>query len=220
MQLAKTGMVNGNSLAEDVELKIKRIIFSGEIPPKSRLNIDELARRFECSKTPVREALKKLAAENLVTYVPKSGYFLQSLTMQEYIKRYELQELLETYLIKKMAGMSKFVDFGKLEKINDRMKNLIDAKSLAFIGDENDVFHIALYEKYQNDYIFETLRKIWDEVRIQRNLMFVYPQFTEIIVSEHKAILDALRRGNAADAAKAMKQHYASGREAILYSTK
>lgn len=50
--------------------------------------------------------------------------------------------------------------------------------------------------------------------------MFIYPQFIGVIVKEHQTILDALRKGNADDAEKVMRQHYASGREAILYSSK
>ena len=140
--------------------------------------------------------------------------------MQEYIKKYELQELLEIYLIKKMTEIPKYLDFKKLYRVNDNIRSLIDANMLTFVGDENDIFHITLYEKYQNDYIFDTLKRIWNEVRIQRNMMFIYPQFTGVIVKEHQAIIDALRRGNANDAEKVMRQHYASDREAILYSLK
>ncbi|NLV81713.1 MAG: GntR family transcriptional regulator [Synergistaceae bacterium] len=207
-------------LSSIVENKIKKIIFSGDLPPRSHLNIDDFARRFKCSKTPIREAFKKLVAENLVVYVPKSGYFIKSLSMQEYLKRYELQELLETHLIKKMAEIPRYLDFNKLYQINDNIRSLIDANMMTFVGDENDVFHITLYEKYQNDYIFATLKRIWNEVKIQRNLMFIYPQFIGVIVKEHQTILDALRKGNADDAEKVMRQHYASGREAILYSSK
>lgn len=220
MPLSEVDMIGKASLSNEVEDKIKKIIFSGDYPPRGHLNIDDLARKFECSKTPVREALKKLAAENLVVYIPKTGYFIKSLTMQEYIKRYELQELLETYLIKKMAEMPRYLDFKRLNQINENIRSLIDSNMLTFVGDENDVFHITLYEKYQNDYIFDTLKRIWAEVRIQRNLMFIYPQFTDVIVKEHQAILDALFRGDAIAAEKIMKQHYASGREAILYSSR
>lgn len=220
MRINEISLKNKVSLSNEVEIKIKKIIFSGELPPRSHLNIDDLARKFECSKTPVREALKKLVAENLAVYVPKSGYFIKSLTMQEYIKRYEMQELLEIYMIKKMTEMPKHIDFKKLNQINQNIASLIEANMLTFVGDENDVFHITLYEKYQNDYIFDTLKRIWAEVRIQRNLMFIYPQFTDVIVKEHQAIIDALRRGDANDAEKIMRQHYASGREAILYSSK
>jgi DNA-binding GntR family transcriptional regulator len=220
MRINEISLINKVSLSNEVEIKIKKIIFSGELPPRSHLNIDDLARKFECSKTPVREALKKLVAENLAVYVPKSGYFIKSLTMQEYIKRYEMQELLEIYMIKKMTEMPKHIDFKKLNQINQNIASLIEANMLTFVGDENDVFHITLYEKYQNDYIFDSLKRIWNEVRIQRNLMFIYPQFTDVIAKEHQAIIDALRRGDANDAEKIMRQHYASGREAILYSSK
>lgn len=158
MHLADIEKISEVPLSSIVENKIKKIIFSGDLPPRSHLNIDDFARRFKCSKTPIREAFKKLVAENLVVYVPKSGYFIKSLSMQEYLKRYELQELLETHLIKKMAEIPRYLDFNKLYQINDNIRSLIDANMMTFVGDENDVFHITLYEKYQNDYIFATLK--------------------------------------------------------------
>lgn len=208
------------TLSDIVIEKIKDIIFSGKYSPNTHLNIDEIAGLCQCSKTPVREALKKLTADGLVSYEPKIGFRVKYFTLSEYLKKYEIQELLEVYLIKKMAELSQSIDFKNICTLNNNIAMLIREKKLTQIGDANDRFHDALYEGYYNEFIVEDLKHIWMEVKMQRNFMFHHPSFVQNITKEHEGIINALKNSDSNAAEQAMIQHYKSGREAILFSQK
>lgn len=208
------------ALYEIVVEKIKGIIFSGKYAPNTRLNIEEMAAVCNCSKTPVREALKRLAAEDIISYKPQKGFYVKYLTFSEYLKKYEIQELLETYMIKKMAELPQFIDYEKLYSINENIAFLARSNKLVQIGEENEKFHETLYENYYNEFIVEDLKRLFAEVKVQRNLMFYYPKFVQNVVKEHELIIDALKRSDVAAAAKVMTLHYQSGREAIMFSQK
>lgn len=208
------------ALYEIVVEKIKEIIFSGKYAPNTRLNIEEMAAVCNCSKTPVREALKRLAAEDIINYKPQKGFYVKYLTFSEYLKKYEIQELLETYMIKKMAELPQFIDYEKLYSINENIAFLARSNKLVQIGEENEKFHETLYENYYNEFIVEDLKRLFAEVKVQRNLMFYYPKFVQNVVKEHELIIDALKRSDVAAAEKVMTLHYQSGREAIMFSQK
>ncbi|MDY2985719.1 GntR family transcriptional regulator [Synergistes jonesii] len=207
-------------IADVVVDKIKSILFSGEYAPNDHINIEEIARKCGCSKTPVREALKKLNSDGFVAYEPKIGFSIKYLSLSEYLKKYELQELLEVYLIRKIAELPGCVNFEGLYELNENIKRMFKENMLMQIADENDKLHIMLYEKYPNEVIVDGLRRVWYEVKMQRNLMFCYPRFALTIAREHDKIFEALRNGDPQAAEEAMLEHYRSGREAILYSQK
>ena len=207
-------------LADEVYSKIKKLIFSGEYKPNARINIDSLALQLCCSKTPVREALKKLNAEGFVAYEQRKGYKMQYLSLADYLKKYEIQEMIETYLVKRIAMMPYCVDFERLQQINDNIMQLRSEKRFDLIPQENEVFHITLYQNYQNDLIVKEIRKIWNEVKLQRNLMSLHSPFVATVAEEHNQILEAIRECDPVKAEQCMAEHYKSGREAILFQQK
>ena len=123
-------------------------------------------------------------------------------------------------MIKKMAELPQFIDYEKLYSINENIAFLARSNKLVQIGEENEKFHETLYENYYNEFIVEDLKRLFAEVKVQRNLMFYYPKFVQNVVKEHELIIDALKRSDVAAAAKVMTLHYQSGREAIMFSQK
>lgn len=210
--------MNKATLADSTANKIRELIFSGELKPGERANIDALSRKFQISQTPVREALKKLISEGIVVYRPKVGYSARNLTLHEYLQVSETHQVLEVYLVRKLADNPNLVDFQSLGHINDELYNAILQKNITKIGNCNDSFHRKLYEKYPNKTMLMRLHGLWDEVLSLRNLMYKSSLFTNRIVEEHKRILEAIRSGDPDSAARAMNEHYRSGREGAIAS--
>lgn len=210
--------VNKASLADSTANKIRELIFSGGLKPGERANIDVLARQFQISQTPVREALKKLISEGLVVYRPKAGYSVRNLTLHEYLQVSEIHQVLEVYLVRKLAENPVFVDFPALERINSGIKDAIAQNDIVRIGNCNDDFHKTLYRGYPNKLLLTRLHGLWNEVLSLRNIMYQSSAFTNRIFEEHKKILDAIRSGNQENAAQAMNEHYLSGKEGAIAS--
>lgn len=210
--------LNKASLADNAANKIRELIFSGGLKPGEHANIDVLSRQFQISQTPVREALKKLISEGLVVYRPKAGYSVRNLTLHEYLQVSEIHQVLEVYLVKKLAESPSLVDFQALEEINGELKDAIAQNDIAKIGDRNDSFHRTLYMSYPNKLLLSRLHGLWNEVLSLRNIMYQSSAFTNRIFEEHKNILAAIRSGNQENAARAMNEHYLSGKEGAIAS--
>lgn len=203
-------------LAEKALLAIRNLILKGELRPGGRINLDEMSRLLEFSKTPVREAMKVLISENLVVYSPHVGYSVREVTLQEYLQLFEMQEVLETHLIRRVAIMNHLLDFDMLKTLNGDLMEMIERGEKGSLGEQNDKFHKALYRDYANQFIVETIYDIWNKVRIQRNWMYQSDYFARNAAKDHGEIIEALRDGDAEKAAEVMHRHYLSGRESVL----
>lgn len=203
-------------LAEKALLVIRNLILKGELRPGNRINLDEMSRLLNFSKTPIREAMKALIGENLVVYSAHVGYSVREVTLQEYLQLFEMQEVLETHLIRQVAIMNHLVDFKLLETLNDDLIEMIQKGSKEYLGEQNDKFHRALYRDYANQFIVETIYDIWNNVRIQRNWMYQSDFFAKNAARDHEEIIEALRCGDADKVAIVMHRHYLSGRESVL----
>ena len=217
MEDCKSG-VPKTSLADQSANKIRNLILQGSLRPGEHINIDSLSKLFGVSKIPVREALKKLIAEGLAVYTPKVGYAVRNLTLHEYLQVSEIHQALELYLIKELAEMPFLVDTEALEELNAEIKAGIEAGDMEHVTEYNDKFHKKLYEKYPNQLFVERLADLWNEVRSLRNIMYNNLVFAKKTVKEHDAILQAIRKGKPEDAVRAMKRHYASGRDSAIIS--
>lgn len=204
------------TLAEESADAIRELIMKGELLPGEHINIVEMTRRLDFSKTPIREALKILVSEELVTYAPNVGYAVHEVDLQEYLQIYEIQELMETHLLRRMATMSYLVDFDRLKVLNDELAEMIARGDRKNLGEQNDKFHRAFYENYPNRILLQGVYDIWVKVRMQRNLIFQSPLFMRTAVMDHQEMMDTVRNEDPVAAEKIARVHYARGLESIL----
>ena len=206
------------SLADQAANKIRILIQENKLPPGRHINIDSLAKEFGISSTPIREALKKLIAEGIAVYRPKIGYSVRNLSLHEYLQASEILQVMETHLVKELAKIPFVVDIAALTEINGELKQCVRKDDCDLIGRVNDRFHKKLYENYPNHLMVTRLFDLWNEMCMQRNLMYQNRVFTNRMVQEHEAIINAISAGDPKAAEEAVTTHYQSGREsAIMY---
>lgn len=206
------------SLADLAANKIRELILDNRLGAGGHINIASLSREFAMSQTPIREALQKLISEGFVVYVAQIGYAVRNLTLHEYLQVFEIHQALEIYLVSELAKVPFLVDFDALNTINDEIEKQARAGNLEKVAEGNDAFHRKLYENYHNKLLVSRLADLWTEVRSLRNIMYNSALLTNRIAQEHRAILNALKAGNARKAAEAMDVHYRSGREGAIMS--
>ena len=195
---------------------MRDMILKGDLRPGAHVNIDEMSRLLKCSKTPVREALKLLVSEDLVNYAPNVGYSVKEIDLREYMQTYELQELLETHILRRIAEMNYLVDFDLLESLNDELARMIRNGEWGALGEQNDRFHLAFYRNYPNQMLVEMVQDIWNKVRIQRNLIFQSPLFISTAIADHREMMDAVRRGDPDASERISQKHFSRGIESLL----
>src|SRR5690242_16250003 len=133
-------VANSSAVAADL---IRQAILDGELPAGARLKEDELAERLDVSRTPVREALRRLEAEGLVVHEPKRGAAVRAYSAGELDDMYRLRALLEGYAARRAAERMTPEVLEQLRASCERFKRLTRRRRVAIrdLARENMIFH-------------------------------------------------------------------------------
>ncbi len=192
-------------LADEAYNLILEQLISLKLPPGARITVDELARQFGISQTPIREALTRLESHGLVSKTHLIGYHATpQLDREQFRKLYEVRSLLEPAAARNAAVN---MDDAQLESLvrfaADMQKEVADAKRINYgrFALHDDEFHARIAEGGGNELIFEALSRLHSHVHIFR--LYFHSWVTESALKEHQAIVDALvaRDPDAAEAA-------------------
>lgn len=194
---------------------IKSMLMSGELKPDEKINVDELSRILNISKTPVREVLKKFEQKGLLNYYPRVGWKVVKLSKEEYFDIVEIQELLETYICSNIAEYIPKIDFDELTEANNEIARAIANKQYESILELNEKFHLIIYDVYPNIKLLDHLQSVWNSIKIQRNTMVKTDGFVQNIVKEHEEIINSLKDKDINRLLKANRKHFTSGRIVI-----
>ena len=201
-------------MIDDAYQKIKEMIYYNQVAPGQKLIYNDLAKRLNKSITPIIQALNRLESARLVTYVPNKGYFVGEITETEAIQLSQAREALEIYMIPAIIQNStpKMLDdikssFRKYEGGNRRILILLDAQ-----------FHLKIAEYAHNDVIYQLLKDVFERIYLKYRPEYLDNNREKAVLKEHREIINALRKGNEAEAATATRQHIKWGLEYILGS--
>jgi DNA-binding GntR family transcriptional regulator len=142
---------------------IKEAIFSGAFPPDSKILIDEAAERLKLSKTPVREALRRLAHDGFVTLLPHMGAVVSSLDVEKVVEVYRIREALEVLAMTEAAKMVTPEDITRLKGLLEQMETATLHEDWSALLKLNRNFHRAVSELAK----MPLLAKMLDELRDQ-----------------------------------------------------
>lgn len=191
-------------VAESVATALRREILSGEIPSGSPLRQDALAARFGVSHIPVREALRELAAEGLVTIRRNRGSSVSELAPKEARQLLEIRSALEAQGLRwSMPHLDDDVVLSARSML-DRMERTDDPSEWM---DLNWRFHFALYERADRPMLFTMLRQLNAQVERYIRLVQVTKDNRVQTEAEHRAILAACEVRNVDAACMLLTQH-------------
>ncbi len=188
-------------------------IRDGQLAPGDRLRETELAHRFGVSRTPVREAIRQLEADGLVTHLPRVGATVRKLEYSEVMELYEMRVVLECAAARMAARSASDVEIIEIEAI---------AAELASVGKGTEAsrlnrqFHRALLDAAKNRFLSKSM------FSLQRALMILGPttlsdaERYDGAVKEHRAIIEALIARDGATAEAAMRAHILAGQRARI----
>lgn len=191
-----------SQLAYDV---VRRSIIQGLVEPGTRLGQNELATQLSLSTTPVREALRRLAAEGLVRIDAHRGAIVRGLDMDELAEVYELRLLLEPLAIRKAAERITDDELGEAEVLLRRMDEIDDPGTWA---ETNREFHAVFARAARSPSLTRILEGLRDSAApyVQMSIA-LSPDFAAAANDEHRQLLDACRRRDADGAAAVEATH-------------
>ena len=200
------------ALYEEVAELLRQRIFNRELPPGNWIDELKLAEEYGISRTPLREALKVLATEGLVTMKVRRGAYVTEVNEKDLTDVYHLLSLLESDAAGVVASQATDAQLKELQALHDNLEKATKNRERFF--EINEAFHIQLLEIANNrwrDQMVADLRKV---MKLNRHNSLLKSGRIEESLNEHRAIMTAMAARNAELAAHAMRTHFANGLEA------
>ena len=203
-------------LRENAYELIKRMILKGYLKPGERLIESQLSKKFGVSRTPIRESIRKLAAEGLVEITPKGGTKISKLTKNDIDEIYEIRDVLESLAAEKAASIITDKEIESLERsLKDSEKALLnkDIKKMAQIDTK---IHNLISKSSKNNRLFQLIDVLCTNITIQRELILETPGAGKEAIVDHRKIINALKERNKKAIRKSIHEHIMRGREILL----
>ena len=194
-------------LARDLKDRLEAEILSGQRPPGSRLDESKLAQHFGVSRTPVREALRELAAADLVVLRPRQGAVVATVTVTQLLHMFEVMAELESFCAKLAARRMTAQERKHLAEIHAYCGKLAEQGETYSYYDANRTFHEVIYAGSHNTFLEETTRSMRNRLSPYRRFPLTPPGRVLKSWKEHQDVVDAIQVGEAEAAATAMAHH-------------
>jgi len=179
------------------------------------LREDELAAVFQVSRTPVREALRRLSDEGLAVKTAHHGTVVAPLTLEDILAIYVVREDLEGLAARLAAGRRRPGVVAALREIHGDMVVTATSGDVARMSRQNLAFHRVLREAAGNPYLERFLTQVEHAVRRVPST-FTHPGRPQSVLEEHAVLIDALARDDADGAEQAARTHMRSARAVRL----
>ncbi|MCL4559068.1 MAG: GntR family transcriptional regulator [Chloroflexi bacterium] len=195
--------------------RIKASVLKLDCPPGTQLEVERLATEMGISRTPVREALLRLARDGLVEVFPRIGFFTTDVTAQDLEELYELREILESRALRDAIPHLSGDDLAYLNKIVEDTRAAIQQKDDAGFLECEILFHAELTQHTPNRRLIATLESFRDLTYRWRIVSIRSAQDMRITYAEHQAINDAVQKRDADLAARLMSEHICKAKARI-----
>lgn len=203
------------ALYEQVAERLRSRIFAHELPQGGWIDEQALALEYGISRTPLREALKVLAAEGLVVLKPRRGCYVTELSEQDIDEVFPVMAMLEGRVAELAARRATSADFSRLAAIHEDLEKHAAANNADRFFEANQRFHTALQEIAGNRYLAQLIDDARKLIKLTRRDSLRLEGRLKQSLQEHREILEALRAKDAAQARQAMHDHLLSGRAAL-----
>jgi DNA-binding GntR family transcriptional regulator len=203
------------ALYEQVAERLRERIFAHELAPGAWVDEQSIASEFGISRTPLREALKVLAAEGLVQLKPRRGCYVAALSEQDLDEIFPVMALLEGRCAREATDKATDADLKRLETIHaDLERHAANGDADRFF-EANQRFHDALQDLAGNRWLKQLIEETRQFIKLTRRDSLNPAGRLKQSLAEHRAILAAIRKRDADEAGRLMHDHLLSGRAAL-----
>ena len=194
--------------------RLREAILRGEIAPGEWLRQEEIATRFELSPTPVREAFRRLESDGLIDRIPHQGVRVPAYTLDIAREYYDLRALLEPYAVRLAIARMSEEDVEGLRRLVAESRRHLARHELGKLTDVNWQFHERLVSACGSRLVQDVLTRV--RRSFQLDTLLIMSDRAVPSVHEHEAILEAVSRRHAREAARLVKRNIENARAAML----
>lgn len=204
------------ALYQEVAERLRQRIYAHDLAPGTWIDEQALAEQYGISRTPLREALKVLASEGLVTLKPRRGCYVTEISERDLDEIFTVLEMLEGRCASETARRASKAELARLEEIHAQLEEAAVTHDIDGFFEANQAFHRAVQDIAGNarlTNVIEDLRKV---IKLSRHHSLFTEGRLEQSLAEHREILSALAAHQPVLAEERMRAHIVSGRAALV----
>ena len=202
------------ALYEEVAELLRQRIFAHTLAPGSWVDELKIAEEYGISRTPLREALKVLAAEGLVTMKVRRGAYVTEVNEKDLRDVYHLLSLLESDAAGVVATRASATELRELQDLHAELEAAVHDREAFFATNER--FHMRILEISDNRWRSQMVADLRKVMKLNRHNSLLKSGRIQESLAEHRAVMAALEQRDAAAAMAQMQAHFASGLEAAV----
>ncbi len=195
--------------ANQIANTLEQGVLSGDYRDGDRLDEVKLATQFEVSRTPIREALQVLVASGMAEQIPRRGVFVRQPGPVDLIEMFETMAELEAACGRLAASRMTDQGLDELSTANDHCAQALRAENPDQYYAANETFHRVIYSAAGNSFLQNQALQLQNKLKAYRRIQLRVRGRLSQSMEEHTTILEALRKGDADQAASALRNHVA-----------
>ncbi|WP_254684845.1 GntR family transcriptional regulator [Tateyamaria omphalii] len=191
------------SQGEAAYAQLLQAIRAGEFAPGDRLRETDVADRLNLSRTPVREALRRLEADGIVEHRPRLGAVIRQLSHAELVELYEMRIVLERTAAEMAAKHAADAEVDALRDLNAAIASSAPSEAAAL----NQDFHRGIYLATRNRFLLDAARALNNALMLMGPTTLADQERIKVVTAQHDDILTAIAAGDATAAGEAAEAH-------------
>lgn len=203
-------------LREVVCETLRDAIVNGILEPGERLMEIQLAEELGVSRTPVREAIRKLELDGFVIMVPRRGTYVSDLSIKDINDVFEVRTALDSLAAGLAAERITEEELEELERLLVRIGELIEQGDMSQIVEADSQFHDILYRASRNDRLVSIINNQREQLTRFRSISMSYPGRLKNTLEEHRRLVEAIAQRNADLAQQLAMQHMENAEQTLL----
>lgn len=200
------------NLSDSAAETLREMIVDGRLEAGSRINEVHLSAALGISRTPLREALVRLAAEGALTTLPRSGFFVRPLTLDEFRQIYPIRAMLDPEALR-LAGVPPRKRLERLEALNRKLQDTADPGDVIGL---DDAWHLELVHGCPNHILIALIEQFMRRTRRYELALMRERRNVQGSIQSHEAILGALRSGDLDGACALLRRNMEIGSGPIV----
>ena len=186
---------------------LRQAILKGELAPGERLMEVQLADRLGVSRTPIREAIRKLELEGLVIMIPRKGAEVAKISEKSLRDVLEVRRALEELAVELACHRMNDEILAELKCAYRTFASVINSKDLTLIAQRDEEFHDVIYKATDNNKLVQMINNLREQMYRYRLEYIKDEGKRQMLVEEHATIIDTLKNGDVENAKVAIREH-------------
>ena len=203
-------------LREVVSEALRVAITDGTLKPGERLMEIQLAEELGVSRTPIREAIRRLELEGFLVMVPRRGTYVADLSIKDINEVFEIRTALDVLAAGLAAERITEEELEEMERLLVRIGEFIDVGDADKIVEADGQFHDVLYKASRNDRLVGIINNLREQFTRFRSISMAYPGRLKDTLEEHRRVVEAIAQRNPELAQQCSREHMENAEQTLL----